>query len=62
MTQGLIDSQSARLAALQTKHRTLSRQIDQEHKYPAANDQYIRRLKLLKLRVKEEIEQERRRA
>ena len=56
MTHGLVSSQSARLAALQNKHQALSRQIDEEHKYPAANAIYLRQLKLQKLRLKEEIE------
>jgi hypothetical protein len=57
---GLVSSQSARLEALKNKHRTLSRQIDEEHKYPAANMLYLRHLKLQKLRLKEEIEEARR--
>jgi hypothetical protein len=62
MTTGLVSSQSARLAALQIKHRAISEQIDRENKFPSTNPLYIRQLKLMKLRLKDEIEGERRRA
>jgi hypothetical protein len=62
MTHEFISFQSARLQALQNKHQVLARQIDREHNRPAANPLYIRRLKMLKLRIKDEIEGERRRA
>ena len=62
MTQGLVSSQSARLQALQNRHQALSEKIDRENKRPAANPLYIRQLKMLKLRVKDEIEGERHRA
>jgi hypothetical protein len=55
MTQAA-SSQSSRLQALRDKHANLSRQIDQIRKYPAANDLYLRRMKIEKLRIKDEIE------
>lgn len=44
------------LAELAEKHRLLDRRIEQEIASPAATDQEIRRMKLEKLRLKEEIE------
>jgi len=44
------------LAELAEKHRVLDRKIEQELSRPATTDQEIRRLKLEKLRLKEQIE------
>ncbi len=49
-------SMAAHLAELAEKHRLLDRRIEQETSRPAATDQELRRLKLEKLRLKEEIE------
>jgi hypothetical protein len=48
-------SMAAHLAELAEKHRILDRRIEQELARPSATDQEIRRLKLEKLRLKEEI-------
>jgi hypothetical protein len=62
MTNGLVSAQSARLQALQDKHAALSHQIDRETRSPSVNPLYLRQLKMLKLRLKDEIEDTRRRA
>lgn len=49
-------SLAAHLAELAEKHRVLDRKIEQEMSRPAATDQEIMRMKLEKLRLKEEIE------
>ena len=49
-------SLSTHLAELAEKHRVLDRRIEQEMARPAATDQDIARLKLEKLRLKEQIE------
>ncbi|MDX2159231.1 MAG: DUF465 domain-containing protein [Hyphomicrobiaceae bacterium] len=49
-------SMAAHLAELAEKHRLLDRRIEQELARPAAAEHEIRRLKLEKLRLKEEIE------
>ena len=46
---------SAHLAELTEKHKSLERRINQEQSRPGSSDQEIRRLKLEKLRLKEEI-------
>jgi len=48
-------SLSAHLAELSEKHRSLERKIAQEQSRPGSSDQEIRRMKLEKLRIKEEI-------
>ncbi len=48
-------SLSAHLAELSEKHRVLERRIEAEQGRPGSSDQEIRRLKLEKLRLKEEI-------
>lgn len=62
MTHDLVSFHSARIEALFNRHQALAQQIDREHNRPAANPLYIRQLKMLKLRIKDEIEGERRRA
>ncbi len=58
MTQHeLVSFHSARIEALYNRHQALAQQIDQEHKRPASNPLYIRQLKMLKLRIKDEIEE-----
>ncbi|MEZ5853851.1 MAG: DUF465 domain-containing protein [Hyphomicrobiaceae bacterium] len=49
-------SLTSHLAELSEKHRLLDRRIEQEAARPAARDNDIMRLKLEKLRLKEEIE------
>jgi len=49
-------SLTAHLAELAEKHRVLDRRIEQELSRPATADHEIMRLKLEKLRLKEEIE------
>ncbi len=48
-------SLSAHLAELSEKHRLLERRIEQELARPGSSDQDIARMKLEKLRLKEEI-------
>jgi len=48
--------------ALLSKHSTLSKRIDEEIKHPSTDGFVLRQLKAQKLRLKDEIEQERRRA
>lgn len=50
-------SLAAHLAELSEKHRLLDRRIERELNRPAATDQDIARMKLEKLRLKEEIQQ-----
>lgn len=47
-----------RLEALKNRHAALSAQLENEMKHPAASDVAMKTLKLEKLRIKEEIEQE----
>ena len=47
-----------RLEALKTRHAALSALLDSEMKHPAPSDVALKRLKLQKLRIKEEIEME----
>ncbi len=51
-------SQSSRLEALKAKHAALAERIENEQKYPGVNDFFLRDLKLKKLKLKEEIEEE----
>ena len=46
----------AHLAELSEKHKLLERRIEQELARPGSSDQEIRRLKLEKLKIKEEME------
>lgn len=48
-------SLQAHLAELSEKHRSLERRIEQEAARPGSQDQEITRLKLEKLKIKEEI-------
>ena len=48
-------SRAAHLAELSEKHKLLDRRIEQERLRPSASDLDISRLKLEKLRLKEEI-------
>lgn len=47
-----------RLQALRNRHALLSEQLENEMKHPAANPVALKRLKIEKLRIKEEIEME----
>lgn len=47
-----------RLQALKNRHAILSAQLENEMKHPAPNEVALKRLKLEKLKIKEEIEQE----
>ncbi len=49
-------SASNRLEALKARHAALSHRIDREAKMPACQEHDLRRLKLEKLKLKEEIE------
>ena len=42
--------------ALREKHASLSSKIEREQQHPSSNDAYIRKLKIEKLHVKEELE------
>ena len=46
---------SSHLSELQKKHETLSQQIEAEQRSPGSDDLDIRKMKLEKLRLKEEI-------
>lgn len=50
-----ISSESAYLNSLLAKHEAISSQIDQEQKHPAIRESLVKRLKLEKLRIKEQI-------
>lgn len=54
--QGIASPHSARLEALQNKHKLLSHKIESEQNHYILNDEEIKMLKLEKLRLKEEIE------
>lgn len=47
---------SNRLEALKARHTALSQRIDREERSPARQEHDLRRLKLEKLRLKDEIE------
>lgn len=47
---------SNRLEALKKRHSAISRELEEEHKHPAATDFDIRRLKIEKLKIKDEIQ------
>jgi hypothetical protein len=47
-----------RLQALKNRHEALSAQLETEMKHSAQNEVALKRLKLEKLRIKEQIEQE----
>lgn len=49
-------STSAHLTELRKKHQALSEKIETEQRHPAADDIGIKKLKLKKLYIKEEIE------
>lgn len=49
-------STSAHLTELRKKHQALSDKIETEQRHPAADDMGIKKLKLRKLHLKEEIE------
>lgn len=54
--RGIASPHSARLEALQTKHKKLSHTIESAHSHYILTDMEIKELKLEKLRVKEEME------
>lgn len=47
---------SNRLAALRARHAELSKTLDQESRLPSVDDLELRRLKLEKLRIKDQME------
>ena len=53
-------AQHKHLEAMRAKHAALEDKIHEEQKFPATSPATIRDLKLQKLRIKEEIEQEQR--
>ncbi len=53
---GLLSAQAARLEALKARHTALSDEIEQEQAKPAHDYCCIKKLKLKKLKLKEEIE------
>ena len=53
---GVASSQSARLEALQKKHKQLAHKIETEQNHYLLSDSEIKTLKLEKLRIKEQIE------
>ena len=57
-TSGASAAQQKHIEALRAKHAALESRIHEEQKFPAANTAVLRELKLQKLRLKEEIEQE----
>ncbi len=48
-------AQSGRLEALRTRHATLARRIEEEEKHPSTGSPFIRRMKIEKLRLRDEI-------
>jgi hypothetical protein len=48
-------SQSTRLESLQTRHSELSNQIREERKHPAADEGRIKKLKIERLALKNQI-------
>lgn len=61
-TRALASSQNGRLQALQARHAALQDRIREEMKHPSTGNETLKHLKLQKLRLKEQIEQEMRRA
>lgn len=55
--RGLMSSEPGRLEALRSRHAALKELIRQEQKHPATEGDILKRLKLEKLKLKEEIEQ-----
>lgn len=53
---GMVSASSARLEALKSKHRQLSKKIENEQSRFRMSDQEIAQLKRQKLHLKEEIE------
>lgn len=47
-----------RLEALKNRHAALSAQLENEMKHPSASEMALKRLKIEKLRIKEELELE----
>lgn len=60
-SRALASSQNGRLQALRARHAALQDQIHEEMKHPATGVENLKRLKLQKLRLKEQIEEEMRR-
>lgn len=61
-TRGQSSSHNNHLNALLDKHELLGRRIEKEQKYPSMREDVLRRLKAEKLRLRDEIEQERHQA
>lgn len=55
-TNGLQTSSVNRLSALKSKHHTLETKIHNEEKRPLPSDFLLKRLKLEKLHIKEELD------
>jgi len=60
--RALASSQNGRLQALRARHSAIQDQIHEEMKHPSTGMDMIKRLKLEKLKLKDEIEEEMRRA
>ena len=60
-SRALASSPNGRLQALRARHAALQDQIHEEMKHPATGVENLKRLKLQKLRLKEQIEEEMRR-
>ena len=54
--QGVVSSSSARIEALKSKHKSLSRKIETEQSRPFISEYKINEWKREKLKLKEEIE------
>ena len=50
------NAESNHLEALKARHADISRELDEEKKHPAASDIDLRKLKLKKLKIKDEME------
>lgn len=57
-SRGVISSQPGRLEALRAKHAVLKSQIAQEQKSPATSSEALKIMKIQKLKLKEQIEEE----
>ena len=59
--RALASSPNGRLQALQARHAALQDRIREEMRHPSAGNDTLKSLKIQKLRLKEQIEQEMRR-
>lgn len=59
-SRGHISAKPGRLEALQARHMAVNTELEEEQKHSSVSDESLRRLKAEKLKLKDEIEEQKR--